>query len=73
MAAARLWTGKVLGDLIKVNVSVNDFKKKLHRALQPYMQAPHAGGFDDDAVVQIPEGSIFQPSHQKSSADGMRL
>jgi hypothetical protein len=73
MAATLLGASEVLGDFIKVNVAMNDLYKKLYRALQPYMQAPHTSRLDDEAIVQIPQGSIFKPCHQKSSADGIRL
>jgi hypothetical protein len=73
MAAACFWASEVLGDFIHINVAVNDFKKKLNGALQPDVQASYARSLDDDGVVQIAEGGIFEPRHQKSSADGIRL
>jgi hypothetical protein len=42
MAATRPWASQVFGDFIKAHVAVGDLYKKLHRALQPYMQTPHA-------------------------------
>ena len=60
-------------DFIELNVAVADLEQELQRTLQPHVKAPHTGGFDNDAIVQIPQRHIFQPRHQKSSADGMRL
>jgi hypothetical protein len=73
MAAFPGRAGEVFCDFIHVYVTVIDFDQKLNRALQPDMQASHACGFDDDGIVQIPQAGIFEPAHQKSSADGTRL
>jgi hypothetical protein len=59
--------------LIHVNAPVIDLDKKLYGALQPDMQAAHAGSFDQDGIIQIPQVRILQPGHQKSSAEGIRL
>ena len=50
-----------------------DLDKKLHGALQPHIEATHAGCLDNSAVVQIPQLHVFLPAHQKSSAEGMRV
>ena len=66
-------TGKVFRNLIELNVPVNDLQQKLDRALQSHMKAPLASGLNHHAIVQLPKRHVFQPRHQKSSADGMRL
>jgi hypothetical protein len=73
MAAAEDRTGKVFCNLVQAYVAVIDFEEKLHGALQPDVQTSQAGGFDDGAVVEIAQVDVFEPAHQKSSADGMRL
>ena len=64
---------KIFRNFVESNVAVNYFEQELHGTLQPHMQASHTGCLDDDVVIQIPKRMVFQPSHQKSSADGMRL
>jgi hypothetical protein len=73
MPTTHLWAGQVFGDLVQMHIAMNYLQKKLSRTLQPNMQAPDAGGFDDHAFVKVAEGRVFKPRHQKSSADGMRL
>ena len=73
MSAALLRAGQMLRHFVETHVAVNDLEKKLNWALQPDMQAPDAGRFDDDAIVQVSQGRVFEPGHQKSSAEGMRL
>ena len=73
MAAPWGWAGKVFRDFVETNVSVIDFEEKLHRALQPDMQASQAGGLNKVVVIEIAQVGVFKPRHQKSSADGMRL
>jgi hypothetical protein len=53
VTAAGAWTGEVFRHLIHANIPVNDLEKKLQRALQPDMKAPHTRSLDDGAVVQI--------------------
>ena len=43
MTAARPWAAQVLGNLIQVDIAVIDFQQQLQGALQPRMQALHAG------------------------------
>jgi len=73
MTATHSWASEVLCDLVQMHVAVIDLDEKLHRALQPDVQAPDARRFDDDTIVQIAQRHIFEPRHQKSSAEGMRL
>ena len=73
MAAAGGRAGEVFCNLVEVHVAVIDFEEKLHGALQPDVQTSQAGGFDDGAVVEVAQVDVFEPAHQKSSADGMRL
>ena len=73
MTAAHARTGKILRYFVHINVAVADFDEQLHRTLQPDVQAAHTSCFDDDAIVQVAQGCIFKPAHQKSSADGIRL
>jgi hypothetical protein len=56
-----------------VHVAVINLDEKLHRALQPDVQAAKARRLDDDAVIQVTQSCVFKPRHQKSSAEGMRL
>jgi hypothetical protein len=63
----------VLRDFVEVHVAVINLDEKLHRALQPDMQAAQARRLDYDAVIQVTQSRVFEPRHQKSSADGMRL
>ena len=64
---------KIFRNLIELNVPVNDLQQKLDRTLQPHMKAPLTSGLNHHAIVQIPKRHVFQPRHQESSADGMRL
>jgi hypothetical protein len=47
--------------------------EKPHRALQLCEEAARAGRLYDHGVVKIAEAGVFEPCHQKSSAEGMRL
>jgi len=67
------WASKVFRHLIKPHVAVIHLQQKLYGTLQPHMKTAHTDGFKKDGVVQIPQYGVFKPSHQKSSADGMRL
>jgi hypothetical protein len=71
--AALAGAAQVFCDLIKANVAMNYLEKQLDGALHPDIKAPDARCLDNDSVIQIPQGGIFEPRHQKSSADGMRL
>lgn len=73
MAAFPRRAREVLRHFVHVNIPVIDLDEELHGALKPYMQTAHAGCFDQDAIVQIPQVRVFQPGHQKSSAEGIRL
>lgn len=73
VAAIPLWTREILGHFVHPHIAVIDLDQKLHRALQPCVEAAHARGLDDDAIIEIAEACVFQPRHQKSSADGIRL
>jgi hypothetical protein len=63
----------VLRDFVEVHVTVINLDEKLHGALQPDMQAAQARRLNDDAVIQVTQSRVFEPRHQKSSAEGMRL
>ena len=73
MTAVALWTGKILRNFVHMDVAMIDLDEKLHRALQPCVKASHAGCLDDDGVIKVAKASVFEPRHQKSSADGILL
>ena len=73
MAAIRSRTGKVFRNLVEPNVSVIHLDEKLYGTLKPHVQTSQARRFEQNAVVQVAEGHVLSPVHQKSSADGMRL
>jgi len=64
---------EILGDFIETNVAVGDLDQKLQRTLQPDVQAPDTRRFNDHAIIEVTQRGIFKPSHQKSSAEGIRL
>lgn len=73
MSASGARTGKVPGDFIEIDIPVVHLEQQMRRTLQPGMQAAQAGCFKRLAFIQIPKGQIGQPTHQKSSALGMRV
>lgn len=73
VAAISFGTGKILGDFIETNVTMADLDQKLQWTLQPNVQAPDTRCFDDHPVIEVSQCGILQPSHQKSSAEGIRL
>ena len=60
-------------NLIEMHIAVINFQQKLRRTLQPCVQAAQANRFEQLAFVQIAQAHIGQPTHQKSSAEGMRV
>jgi hypothetical protein len=73
MTAAHFWASEVFRHFVKMHVAMNDLEKKLQRALLPNVKAPHAGCLNDNAIIEIAERRVFEPRHQKSSAEGIRL
>ncbi len=69
--------GSKPGRLLRCRRSKNERDRRSFRrcgpsslTLQPHMKASLASGLNHHAVVQIPKRHVFQPRHQKSSADG---
>src|ERR1700722_11150088 len=58
MTAAHFGAGEVLCALVKMHIAMIDLDEQLHRGLQPNVQAPDAGCFDNDAVVQIAQRHV---------------
>jgi len=73
MPTVALRAGEILRDFVHVHVPVIDLDEKLQRALKPGVEAPHARCLNNDAIVDITQTRVFQPRHQKSSAEGIRL
>jgi len=73
MAAIPTWTCQIARDFIETDVAMRDLQEQLHGTLEPDMKTPDAGGLDQHLVIEIAEGCVFEPRHQKSSADGIRL
>jgi len=73
VTAAGPWTSQMLRDFIEAHVTMVNLNEKLHRSLHPNVRASEAGCLDNHAVVQISQRGIFEPTHQKSSAEGIRL
>jgi hypothetical protein len=73
MAAAGGRAGEVFRHFVEMHVAVIGLEEKLHGALQPCMQAAQASRLDQIVVIEIAQAHVFEPCHQKSSADGIRL
>jgi hypothetical protein len=73
VTASWAWTRQMLRHFIEMDIAMGDLNQQLQRTLLPNVKAPHTGAFDDRSLVQIPQCGIFKPSHQKSSAEGIRL
>ena len=73
VTAAGPRASQILRDFVHAHIAVIDLDEKLHRTLQPDMQTPDTGRLNNDTVVQIPQCRVFEPGHQKSSAEGIRL
>lgn len=73
MTASWPWACEMVRHFVQANITVIDFYEKLNGALHPGVQTSLASRLDNHRVVQISEGGIFKPAHQKSSAEGIRL